>query len=193
MNLLPRLGRAGLLALALALFTSAAQAQWPWSSGKPEDPKAKSHGEVRLWNAETLEREAELPWHDQPVWSVAWGKDGRTLFAGGAGVSVWDVPTQKLLRRTAAGMPVRTLAVSADGRFLAAGHGTQGQVKVFDVASLQEVATLGQHQKLVMDVTFSPDGRLLASSSGDGSAIVWRNQTVQAEQEKKAAAKAARK
>jgi len=138
------------------------------------DWKAKSHGEVKLWDATTLEAKGELPRHEAPVWAVGFSKDGTKLYSAGAGLRVWDRATKRELRKVAPGMSVRSLAVSPDGKLVALGHQTQGQVRLFDTSSWQEVATMGQHQKLIHEVNFAPDGKTLMSASGDGSAIVWR-------------------
>jgi WD40 repeat protein len=138
------------------------------------DWKAKSHGEAKLWDADTLAAKGEFPRADTPVWAVGFSKDGTKLYVAGTGLRVLDVATKKELRKVAAGMNWRSLAVSPDGKLVAVGHQTQGQVKLFDTATWQEVATMSQHQNLIHEVNFAPDGKTLMSASGDSSAIVWR-------------------
>jgi WD40 repeat protein len=63
------------------------------------------------------------------------------------------------------------VAFSPDGRLLASGScgqgtdETQGEIKLWDVASGSEVRTLSGQTSWVESVAFSPDGRLLASDS----------------------------
>ena len=80
---------------------------------------------------------------------------------------------------TAHGRPLLGIGVlycvvvfSPHGRLLASG-GADGKVKVWEVASGQEVRTLRGHTGWVYSVAFSPDGRLLASGSGDNTVKVW--------------------
>jgi WD40 repeat protein len=64
------------------------------------------------------------------------------------------------------GYGLGTAAYSADGRLLAAGSYSFGTIKVWDLASLKERVTL-YGQSPVQSVTFSPDGKLLAATSGE--------------------------
>ena len=64
------------------------------------------------------------------------------------------------------GYGLGTAAYSADGRLLAAGSYAFGTIKVWDLAGMKEKATL-YGQSPVQSVTFSPDGKLLAATSGE--------------------------
>ena len=59
-----------------------------------------------------------------------------------------------------------TAAYSADGKLLAAGSYSFGTIKVWDLTSMKEKVTL-YGQSPVQSVTFSPDGKLLAATSGE--------------------------
>ena len=67
---------------------------------------------------------------------------------------------------------VSSVSFSPDGQFLASGS-WDGTVKVWEVGSWREVATLRGHQDCVSSVSFSPDGNFLASGSLDTTVKVW--------------------
>src|SRR6266403_1309527 len=64
------------------------------------------------------------------------------------------------------GYGLGTAAYSADGKLLAAGTYAYGMIKVWDLGSMRAQATL-HGQSPVQTVTFSPDGKLLATTSGE--------------------------
>jgi WD40 repeat protein len=49
----------------------------------------------------------------------------------------------------------------------------------WDVATLEQLVTLVGHASAVSDITFSPDGSMIATSSKDATAILWDAQTGQ--------------
>jgi len=66
------------------------------------------------------------------------------------------------------------LALSPDGRFLAtAGGFVETTIRLWDARSGQPVAQLVGHRTYTRDLLFWPDGRTLASASGDQTIHLW--------------------
>ena len=67
---------------------------------------------------------------------------------------------------------VMSVSFSPDGSLLASGA-EDNTIRLWDVASRQQVATLTRHGGPVISVSFSPDGSLLASGAGDNTIALW--------------------
>jgi WD40 repeat protein len=63
--------------------------------------------------------------------------------------------------------------LSADGKTLASAY-ADNTVKVWEVVSGKNIATLGGHSKRVNLLAFSPDGKMLVSCGRDRTIKVWR-------------------
>jgi len=68
--------------------------------------------------------------------------------------------------------PSDAVAFSPDGKTLATG-GSLDSVRLWDVATHREVATLSGHTEAVQSLVFSPDGKTLASAADDATARLW--------------------
>jgi WD40 repeat protein len=93
------------------------------------------------------------------VWSLAFSPDGRTL-ASGAGswdkpnvITLWDVNTRKL----EPGIP----------------RGDQPVDALQEGSTLKERFLLAGHSQTITGLTFSPDGKTLASAGYDGVVKLW--------------------
>lgn len=112
------------------------------------------------------------------VHDVAFSPDGAILASTGVGlIELWDVKTQKNIatlieynRRVRSG--ISAIAFSPDGRTIASGD-QEGRIKLWDVESGVDIATINGHGKEVSSVIFSPDGAMLASGSGDDTVKLW--------------------
>ncbi len=112
------------------------------------------------------------------VYSMAFSPDNRLLAIGAYEAAVvWDLTSGRVLWADARDhnyMPPQDMSVtfSPDSKLLAIGQ-DDGTVRLFDVASGQEVRVLKGHSSIVQSVAFSPDGRFLASGANDTVVKLW--------------------
>ena len=105
--------------------------------------------------------------------SVAFSPDGQRLaVASHIGVWLYDVATSRELALLTTGSPAQSVAYSPNGKMLAAGS-WDNTVKLWDVATQTNIATLVGHTERVSSVAFSPDGTILASGSWDNTVKLW--------------------
>ncbi len=117
-----------------------------------------------------------------PITAVAFSGDGRYLAAGSYGhIVIWDLksakPAKVLTNVLAA---VNDLKFSPDGSLLAVSGGqpsARGDIRLFQTADWKHVATLGGHTDVVGCLSFSPDGKQLASASFDKTVRIWNLST----------------
>ena len=78
------------------------------------------------------------------------------------------------LRVTLAGSPgpIYAVAFSPNGQLTATG-GADGTVRIWNVASGQEIMKFTGHTSSVWNVVFSPDGRTLATGGSDATTRIW--------------------
>jgi WD40 repeat protein len=123
----------------------------------------------------------EMIGHPQEVWGAVWTADGKQVVTGSwdASIRVWDVETGKQNRAfNNVRDHVRCLALSPDGKLLAAGHfavvNGPGTIRLWDLAKGTEVRAMTGHELEVSNVAFSTDGKWLVSSSFDKTVRIWR-------------------
>ncbi len=108
--------------------------------------------------------------------------DDRTLYSAVSPdkeIDIWDVADGK--RRAA--LPtdseeVRALALSPDGRLLAAGLDDRS-IRIWDLTTGREQATLMGHKHFITGLRFSPKGQTLVSTSDDATVRLWHVPTAQ--------------
>ena len=114
-------------------------------------------GMIKLWNVESGKEIHTLNGHRGSVNSISFSPDGKTIASGDADgkIKIWNVASSK---------EIRTLSESQDS------------VKIRILSGYQESIgslTLNEHNAPVNSVSFSPDGKTIASGGADGKIKIW--------------------
>ncbi|HUG17705.1 MAG TPA: Gfo/Idh/MocA family oxidoreductase, partial [Planctomycetaceae bacterium] len=116
------------------------------------------------------------------VTGVAYSSDGKLLSGSTEGEKIHLVSTDdnKLIRSlTGHAYPIQGVAFSPDGTLLASVAGDEnratrpGEVKLWSVATGEEIAKLVEHEKAAFSAVFSPDGKFLVTTSLDSKCNVY--------------------
>lgn len=112
--------------------------------------------------------------HNRDLTVVACSPDGKFFASGGADEKtvLWNPAASQSYAEVPAGGTVVSLAVSQDGRRVAAGENYH-KVRLFDAATGAEVRTLEGHSSSVIGVGFTGDSRRLMTFSNDGNLRFW--------------------
>lgn len=125
---------------------------------------------IRIWNQTNQSHHSPIA-IGAIINDLAWQHDNSSLFAGTTGKGLYEVflPQEGGVAKPASPerqVNTRALAISPDGRLLAAGD-DQGIVTLYNLPTMDLAFSKPLHQKPVLSLAWSPDGTQLASGAGD--------------------------
>jgi WD40 repeat protein len=170
----------------------------PGGFGYSAQPGANA---IRMWNIARGKKPRRFESQQVGINTMTFTPDGRIIASGNSdgSITLWEALTGKeclrikgkgspapgapaaLTPRPGAvlpwgfggpGMPAATIAISADGRTLAAGSSDRS-VRLWDLRTGQELGAFTGHQSAVLSVAFAPDNQTVISGSNDTTALVW--------------------
>ena len=116
---------------------------------------------------------------DPAVQSAAISPDGKLYLLGGAKLTLWNTkdaqPIVELLanyKSDEVERPIRSVAFSADGKWIAAGD-QKGTVRIWTISDQREVIAIKAHQGHLTQLAFSPNSKQLATTSYSGEVYLW--------------------
>jgi WD40 repeat protein len=144
----------------------------------PDGERLACGGSVEVWVCDATAPSGlrVLAGHAAPVRAVALSQNGMTLASGDADgfVKLWDgaAGTDPRVQALPVRDPVEALAFSPDQSALAIA-GSHASVTLLHLDTGETRFELGGHVQPVRSLTFSPDGRYLASGDGKGTVRIW--------------------
>ncbi|MBP5974962.1 protein kinase [Brasilonema sp. CT11] len=143
-------------------------------------------GSIKLWDLPSGREIATLKEHSGAVKSVAFSPDGQILASGSEDntIKLWNLKNKQLIRtlkghsqpiRSVAISPIRSDFRSLGGRLggILASSSADDTIKLWDLATGQEIYTFKGHSFSVNSVAFTSDGKTLASGSSDHTIKLW--------------------
>src|SRR5262249_26928106 len=143
------------------------------------DPLRGGQTAGRIWGVATGRDRRALDGHTQAAYTLAFAPDGLSLLSVSSGqVILWDLTGGRPRQQWTHLRGAAALAVAPDRAALATACESDDKlVLVWDVATGKERTRLKGHERGVLALAFSPDGRRLASANPFEPVRLWDVQT----------------
>jgi len=155
-----------------------------WSRDGRQVVSGSEDGTVREWDVEKGETIlGPIETGHQQVFTIVYSPDMTMFATGGYGepnpdtdsaIKIWDLKTGKLAATLKGHTEsVMCLAWTPDGKTLISGS-LDHSIRTWNTSKWKQIIVLDGHTKLgVYDIAISPNGRILASASENGTGRLW--------------------
>lgn len=128
-------------------------------------------GTIKVWDINTQELLYTLTEHTSYVADLLILPDSQTLISsGGGGIKFWDLTTGKLINTLSEDSDyIRSFAINHNYKLLASNN--HSNIKIWNLQTGELIHTLEFSQ--IVSITFSPDGKLLASGNALSEIRIW--------------------
>ena len=131
-----------------------------------------------IWSVRGRAKTASLTGHTGGVYVTAFSPDGTWLATGGEDktVRIWSPQGKPLATLVGHNLTITALAISPDSGLLISAGGApahRGELKIWDVKTRKVLAEPRGQRLSVFNMSFSPDGRWLATGSWDATVKLW--------------------
>jgi len=144
---------------------------------------SNSRNTIKLWNTQTWQEVRTFRGHSSDVLCAAFSSDGKTVISGSYDKTIkfWDAATGQVLR-TSSGISASCGAFSPDGKTFASISSKYapetaswwiGELTFWDAETGKEIRTVSAHSHRVNVVTYSPDGKIIATGGRDKTIRLW--------------------
>ena len=135
-------------------------------------------GEIKVWDAASVNKAMTLVKHGNYVWTVAFSPDGKHILSASEKdemIKVWDAATGAEIIAFNHGYKdgASCAAFSPDGKHIVSAGWGDSVIKIWEAVDGNEVMKLTGHNHGIWAISFSSDGKLLASGSGDNTIKIW--------------------
>ncbi len=176
-------------ATPLVTFNDHTKTIWAvsWSPNGKYIASASDDGTSHVWSATTHERllsyrsQIQPAQSDDAAYSIAWTPDSSRFavgFADGTAQLV-DLTSHKQIGFFDSGTGgdlhgiLYAVSLSPNGRYLALGGFFSDDIQIFDVVTQSKIRSLTGHTDSIWSLSWSHNGRYIASGSADATARVW--------------------
>jgi len=136
-------------------------------------------GTIKLWDVSSGTEIQSLLGHSIKISSLDFSPDGKILASGSwdKTIRLWNVSDGTPMTVFNQTWMISSVDFSPDGTMFVSSYKFFTNIKVWNTTNWEELLTLKAHNSGINDLHFSPDSKLLATTSSDNTTKIWNTST----------------